>query len=294
MIGKVGVVGAGMMGSEIALVYALGGMSVLLCDQSPERARAAIDRLKDLLAKGIEKGRFTQDSAAQALARLQVCNDLDAYGDRELVVEAVFENAETKGTIFKRLANILPTSSTIATNTSSISITVLSGNLPEERRARFLGTHFFSPVSRMPLVEVIPGMDTSPEVVHEMIEVLTGIGKSPIHVKDVVGFAVNRMLHIFFLEAIRLVEEGVATVEDIDKACKLGLGHPVGPFELMDVTATDLALDVQEILRTNYGERFMPRQLLRSLVLAGYRGRKQGRGWYSYENGKRVPSRSVR
>ena len=294
MIGKVGVVGAGMMGSEIALIYALGGMSVVLSDQSPERAQGAIQRLKDLLDKGIEKGRYTKDSAEQALANIQIRRDLDQYGDRDLVVEAVFENAEIKGAIFKRLADILPPSSIIAMNTSSISITVLSGYLPQERRARFLGTHFFSPVSRMPLVEVIPGMDTAPEVAREMIELLSRIGKSPIHVKDVVGFAVNRILHIFFIEAIRLVEEGVATVEDIDTACKLGLGHPVGPFELMDVTATDLALDVQEILRTNYGERFMPRQLLRSLVQAGYRGKKQGRGWYTYENGKRVPPQSVR
>lgn len=294
MIGKVGVVGAGMMGSEIALVYALGGKSVLLSDEAPERAHAAIGRLKDVLAKGVEKGRYTREQADQAITNIRVCETLDEYADRDLVVEAVFENAEVKGAIFQRLANIVPASAILVTNTSSISITVLSGYLPDDRRGRFLGTHFFSPVSRMPLVEVIPGIDTSPTAVDEMMEVLSEIGKTPIRVKDVVGFAVNRMLHIFFIEAIRLVEEGVATVEDVDTACKLGLGHPVGPFELMDATTNNLGLEVQEILRTNYGDRFMPRQLLRSMVLAGYLGKKHGRGWYSYENGKRVSRKPAR
>jgi 3-hydroxybutyryl-CoA dehydrogenase len=285
---KVGVVGAGMMGAEIALVYALAGHSVKLCDQAPEKVATAIARLKGVLDKGVEKNRYTPEEAARALANLEASESLETYGDRELVVEAVFENAEVKGAIFKRLAAVLPESSVLMTNTSSISITALSGFLPAERRARFLGTHFFSPVSRMPLVEVIPGLDTSPAVTREVMQLMTDIGKSPIHVKDVVGFAVNRMLHIFFIEAIRLVEEGVATVEDVDKACKLGLGHPVGPFELMDVTATDLGLDVQGILQENYGERFMPRQLLKAIVRAGYHGKKAGRGWYSYEDGKRV------
>jgi 3-hydroxybutyryl-CoA dehydrogenase len=183
---------------------------------------------------------------------------------------------------------IAPTAG-LASNTSSISISSLSGALREERRGRFLGTHFFSPVSRMRLVEVIPSMDTDPVFIDQISETLTAIGKTPIRVKDVVGFAVNRLLHALVIESIRLVEEGVCTPADIDAACKLGLGHPIGPFELLDNTANSLSQSVHEILYQAYGERFLPRPLLRQMVEAGYDGRKSGRGWYRYgKDGKRI------
>jgi 3-hydroxybutyryl-CoA dehydrogenase len=285
---KIGVVGAGMMGSEIALVFALGGHDTLLSDRDKAYAEAALARLRGVLEKGVPRGFWSEQQAAEALSRLKVADSLADYADRDLVIEAVFEDEAIKGEIFKQLAEIVRDDCVLASNTSSISISVLGSYLPEARRPRFLGTHFFSPVSRMKLVEVIPGLDTDAVVVQSVSEALTAVGKTPVTVKDVVGFAVNRLLHIFFIEAVRLVEEGVATPEDIDTACKLGLGHPVGPFELMDGVTNSLSLDVQEILHEAYGDRFLPRPLFKQLVKAGYNGRKAGRGWYRYDaSGKR-------
>jgi len=185
--------------------------------------------------------------------------------------------------VFETLDRVVPDQCIIASNTSSISITALSSHLSPQRRSRFVGTHFFSPVSRMKLVEVIPAMDTVERTVEAAIEACTEAGKTAIKVKDVVGFAVNRVLHALVIEAIRLVEEGVATAEDIDLACKLGLGHPIGPFQLLDATQNSLSLQVQGILYDAYGERFKPRPMLKQMVRAGYNGKKVGRGWYKYD-----------
>ena len=209
--------------------------------------------------------------------------------DCDLVIEAVFEDETLKKEVFRRLDSILPAGAGLASNTSSISITTLSAALREARRAHFVGAHFFSPVSRMRLVEVIAGADTDPAFADRVSATLTAIGKAPIRVKDVVGIAVNRLLHALVIESIRLVEEGVCSPSDIDIACKLGLGHPTGPFELMDNTANSWSLSVHEILYKAYGERFLPRPLLRQLVAAGYDGRKAKRGWHRYDNdGKRL------
>jgi 3-hydroxybutyryl-CoA dehydrogenase len=167
----------------------------------------------------------------------------------------------------------------LATNTSTIPISTLASGVSEKRRERFVGTHYFSPVSRMKLVEIVPAFGTSEATVEFVSRLCRHIGKSPIRVKDVAGFAVNRILHAFVIEAIRLVEEGVATPEDIDTACKLGLGHPIGPFELMDVTTSSLCLQVQEILQETYGERFRPRPLLKQRVRAGLVGGRAAPGW---------------
>lgn len=282
-IDKVGVIGAGLMGSEIALVCALAGKNVLLSDVSEQNLTRAIDNLGKILDKGVQRGFYTADQKAPTLARITTTTDLGRYADRDLVIEAVFEDERVKADTFRRLDGICRDDCVIASNTSSISISGLASHLAIERRARFLGTHFFSPVSRMKLVEVIPGLDTAPEVVELTMQVCRDIGKTPIRVKDVVGFAVNRVLHAMVLEAIRLVEEGVATPEDIDLACKLGLGHPIGPFELMDVTQNSLSLQVQGILHEAYGERFQPRPLLKQMVKAGYNGKRAGRGWYRYD-----------
>jgi 3-hydroxybutyryl-CoA dehydrogenase len=271
------------MGSEIALVCALAGKDVLLTDVSEQNLARAIDNLGKILDKGVSRGFYTADQKAPTLARIATTTDLGRYADRDLVIEAVFEDEQVKADTFRKLDGICRDDCVIASNTSSISISVLASHLARKRRARFLGTHFFSPVSRMKLVEVIPGLDTAPEVVDLTIQVCRDIGKTPIRVKDVVGFAVNRLLHAMVLEAIRLVEEDVATPEDIDLACKLGLGHPIGPFELMDVTQNSLSLQVQGILHEAYGERFQPRPLLRQMVKAGYNGKRAGRGWYRYD-----------
>ncbi len=285
----IGVVGAGMMGSEIALVFALAGHPVILSDQNRGVADKALDRLRGVLDRGIGRKFWTTDAAERAIANLHVVEALEDYGDRDLVIEAVFEDETIKRNMFARLDRIVAPSAGLTSNTSSISITSLAAGLSEERRKRFIGTHFFSPVSRMQLVEVIPGLDTDPSYADAVSETLRTIGKTPIRVKDVVGFAINRLLHALVIESIRLVEEGVCTPADIDLGCKLGLGHPIGPFELLDNTTNTLSRDVHDILYKAYGERFLPRPLLRQMVAAGYDGRKAGRGWYLYDkDGKRL------
>ena len=280
---KIGVVGAGMMGSEIALMFALAGYPTLLSDASRDAAERAVARLNDVLDRGLPRGFWTEEAAATARRQLSVAESLDAYADRDFVIEAVFEDETLKRDVFRKLDAILSPTAGLASNTSSISITTLSAAVAEPRRARFIGTHFFSPASRMKLVEIIPAADTDPAFVDAVIKTMVAIGKTPIHVKDVVGFAVNRLLHALVLESIRLVEEGVCSPADIDVACKLGLGHPIGPFELMDNTQNSLSLSVHEILYQAYGERFLPRPLLRQMVAAGYNGRKAGRGWHRYD-----------
>lgn len=286
---RIGVTGAGMMGSEIALMFALSGLPTLLSDQSQGLADRAIERLHGVLDRGLPRGFWSAEAAETARRCLSVAENLEGHADRDFVIEAVFEDEALKREVFKRLDAILSPDAGLASNTSSISITTLSAAVAEPRRRRFIGTHFFSPVSRMRLVEVIPGPDTDPAFADAVLDVMTAIGKSPIRVKDVVGFAVNRLLHALVIESIRLVEEGVCTPADIDAACKLGLGHPIGPFELLDNTQNSLSLSVHEILHKAYGERFLPRPLLRQMVAAGYNGRKAGRGWHRYDtDGKRL------
>jgi 3-hydroxybutyryl-CoA dehydrogenase len=276
---KIGVVGAGLMGAEIALVYALAGHDVLLADQSADLLDRAHARLRDVLDKGIARGFFEAAVADPALARIATTVDLARFSDRDLVIEAVFENEAVKAELWRALDRIAPTAAIFATNTSSIAISTLAAHLAPARRARFIGTHYFSPVSRMKLVEIIPAFDTDEATIAAATRLAAGAGKTPIRVKDVTGFAVNRMLTAFFIEAVRLVEEGVATPEDLDLACRLGLGHPVGPFELMDNVSTSLALEVAEILNRAYGERFHPPALMQQMVKAGRIGRKAGQGW---------------
>jgi len=282
-IDRVGVVGAGLMGSEIALVFALAGRDVLLSDVSEDSLKRALDNLGKVLDKGSQRGFYPAEQKAPTLARIRTTTDLALYADRDLVIEAVFEDEKVKADTFRKLDAICAGACIIATNTSTISISGLAAYVKPARRSHFLGTHFFSPVSRMKLVEVIPGLDTAPEIVEAAMAACKEAGKVPIRVKDVVGFAVNRILHAFMIEAVRLVEEGVATPEEIDLACKLGLGHPVGPFELSDAVTNSLSLQAQEIMHAAYGPRFLPRPLLKQMVQAGYNGKKAGRGWYRYD-----------
>ena len=279
MTGKIGVVGAGLMGAEIALVYALAGYDVLLSDRTEDALKSALDRLAGILDKGAARGLYKEAEKLPALGRIAVTTDLARFADREMVTEAVFEDESVKAEIFQTLDKVCRPDALIASNTSSIAISTLASRLRPERRPHFLGTHYFSPVSRMKLVEIIPAFETSAASVETAMRLCRGAGKTPIRVKDVVGFAVNRVLHAFIIEAIRLVEEGVASPADIDTACRLGLGHPIGPFELMDATTTSLSLQVQEILFEAYGERFRPPALLKQKVKAGYIGKKAGKGW---------------
>jgi len=276
---KIGVGGAGLMGSEIALVFALAGHEVLLADRTEADAAAGIERLVGVLKKAVERGFQTREAADAALKRIRATADLGTFKDCDLVTEAVFEDLAVKSAVLAQLDAACKPDCIIATNTSTIPISTLAGTVSETRRARFIGTHYFSPVSRMRLVEVIPAFGTSDATFEFAQRLCTGAGKTPIRVKDVAGFAVNRVLHAFMIEAVRLVEEGVATPEDIDTACRLGLGHPMGPFELMDATTSSLCLQAQEIMQEAYGERFRPRPLLKQRVRAGFVGGRKARGW---------------
>lgn len=286
VLSRVGVIGAGMMGSEIALVLALSGRQVKLVDTEPARVEAALLTLGRTLEKGVERRFWDGPAAERARANLKAADGLVALADCDLIIEAVFEDEAVKAKVLREIDGKAGAGAIIASNTSSISISVLASYLSPERRPRFLGTHFFSPVSRMKLVEVIPGLDTDAEVLAQVMAVCAEAGKTPIRVKDVAGFAVNRLLHAFLIEATKLIEEEVASPEDIDTACKLGLGHPVGPFELMDIVTNRLTLQVQEVLHDNYGPRFLPSPALRQMVRAGYDGRKTGRGWFRYSGKK--------
>lgn len=282
-IKKIGVVGAGMMGSEIALSFARSGYEVVMSDASEEFAQKGKDRQGVILDKLVAKGRLESTEKDVILSRVKATGEQSKMSDCDLIIEAVLEDLEIKNQVFKNLDQICKAECIFASNTSSIPITLMANAVSPERRKSFLGMHFFSPASVMKLVEVIPSHLCEQEVVNQVKETVATLGKTPVQIKDVAGFAVNRLLNIFFIEAIRLLEEGVATVEDIDTACKLGLGHPVGPFELLDITTLDLNLRIHKVLFDEYGERYRPRPLLKTMVSAGLYGKKSGEGFYKYD-----------
>jgi len=247
-----------------------------------EHIEAAWHRLAEILDKGVARGHF-QPADREALGRIRTTVDLADFADCDLVTEAVFEQEEVKAAVYRRLDALLKPSCIVATNTSTIPISVLASHFDPKRRTNFVGTHYFSPVLRMKLVEVMPGIETSPDAVEAAMQFCREIRKTPIAIKDVPGFAVNRLLHVLMIEAVRLVEEGVASPEDIDTACRLGLGHPMGPFELMDATTSSLCLQAQQIMFEAYGERFRPRPLLKQRVQAGYVGGRGKPGWRATE-----------
>jgi 3-hydroxybutyryl-CoA dehydrogenase len=266
------------MGAEIALVFALAGKTVFLHDREQALIDRGLERLGALIQKAVDSGRYLPE-ARTALDRIVAAPDLGAFAEVDMVTEAIFEDEDVKASLWRRLDELCDPRCIFATNTSTIPISTLASKLSADRRRRFVGTHYFSPVSRMALVEVIAGFETEAEVVDATMAIMTSIGKTPIHVKDVAGFAVNRMLHAFIIEAVRLVEEGVATPEDLDTACRLGLGHPIGPFALMDVVTSSLCVQAQEIMQEAYGERFRPPPLLKQRVRAGLAGGKGRPGW---------------
>jgi 3-hydroxybutyryl-CoA dehydrogenase len=280
---KIGVLGAGMMGAEIALCFARAGYPVIVKDASLELAERGKVRLSGVLDKMISKGKFPPEKKEATLDRIHPTDQYGVLSDVNLVIEAIVEDLDAKKEVFMTLDGICKPDCVFASNTSSIPITRLGANVGSARRGIFLGAHFFSPASVMQLVEVIPGLETSEEAVTFMMDICRKIGKTPVRVKDVTGFVVNRILNAMWIEAMRLLEEGAATAEDIDTACKLGLGHPIGPFALMDLTSNDLNLKVQEILFGAYGERFRPMPDLKQKVYANHLGRKTGRGWFDYQ-----------
>lgn len=274
-----GVVGAGLMGAEIAFIQALAGHRVILLDRDQpalDRAMARLRKIADKIDAADGNG-----SAAQHVASIQTSTEMADLSPCAIITEAVFEDLDVKIALWQQIDSIARQDAMLVTNTSTIPISTLASAVRPERRSRFIGMHYFSPVSRMKLVEVIPAFETDEATVAEATALAVGTGKTPIRVKDVTGFAVNRVLHTFIIEAIRLVEEGVISAEDLDTACKLGLGHPIGPFQLMDAVTSSLCLQAQEIMFDAYGERFRPPPLLKQRVAAGLVGGKGRAGWRS-------------
>lgn len=285
---KIAVIGAGMMGREIAIVYARSGYQVAIVDANMELAQEAKEKQAAILDREIRKERLLSDEKSNILARIIPVSDKHELADYDYITEAIPEIYELKEGLFKELDEICKPETVFLTNTSTFSVTKLSLAVNRERKSKFLGTHFFSPASVMELVEVIPGHLCEDEVVEDVMKLMRNIGKEAIKVKDTTGFVVNRIYHAIMVESLRLLEEGVATVEDIDKACKFGMGHPVGPFELYDNTSLDLNLLVQTELFENYGERFRPQNILKKKVNAGQLGRKVGEGFYVWEGNKKT------
>ena len=283
MIKKVGVVGAGMMGAEIALCFARAGMETILSDVSLEVAQKGKEKQAAVLDKSIKKGKLDAALKEGILSKVTPTGDINDMANCDIIIEAVLENLKIKQDIFRELDGICKESTILASNTSSISITKLAAAVGDKRKAQFVGTHFNSPASVMKLVEVIPALLTEDETVEKTIALLNDIEKVPVKVKDVVGFGLNRLFHCFYLEACRLIEEGVCTPEDVDKICKYGLGHPMGICSLLDITSHDLNQSVDQILFEAYGERFRPSPVIQRMVDSGRLGRKTGAGFFEYD-----------
>ncbi len=273
------VLGAGTMGHGIAQIAALAGYDVRLTDVSEEALESAIGRVKAQLDKGVELGKVEPQVRDAALGRLRATSDAaEAVAGAEIVVEAVPEVLELKQEILASAAEIVKPDALLATNTSSLSITAIAEAVPGQERV--VGMHFFNPVHIMALVEIVRGDRTAPDAVERAREAAERMGKTPIVVVDSPGFASSRLGIALGLEAIRMVEAGVASAEDIDRAMELGYRHPMGPLRLTDLVGLDVRLEIARYLQRELGDRFRPPELLEQMVEDGKLGKKSGRGFY--------------
>ena len=283
MIRQIAVIGTGTMGRGIAYLAALAGYDTVIHDIDQGALDAAKAAVESTLRKGVEKGKVSESAAKEAASRVQVANDLEpAVRAADLIIEAVPESFDLKKDLFAQADLFCSVETILASNTSSISITQLAANV--ERRDRFVGLHFFNPPHAMKLVEIVRGERTSDETIEQMREVASKMGKEAIVVRDSPGFATSRLGVAIGLEAIRMLEEGVASAEDIDRAMELGYNHPMGPLRLTDLVGLDVRLGIAEYLAATLGERFQPPQLLRDKVAAGKLGRKTGEGFYRWDD----------
>jgi 3-hydroxybutyryl-CoA dehydrogenase len=284
MVQTIAVIGAGIMGRGIAYVAALGGFRTLLQDASSEALEKALSEISALLEKGVVTGKVAGDAAAGAHKRLSAVRSLeDAGRGADLVVEAVPEKIELKLAIFGTLDRVAPKHAILASNTSSLSITEMAA--ATGRPKHVVGMHFFNPVHRMKLLEVVRGLETSDETIATAQAVGEQMGKESVVVRESPGFVTSRDNAMIGNEAFYMLQEGVASASDIDKALKLGLNHPMGPFELVDLVGLDTRLAILKFLHRTLGEKFRPCPLMEQYVAAGRLGRKAGRGVYDYTKG---------
>ncbi len=287
-IKKVFVVGAGLMGGGITQISATAGYQVTMRDIAQEPLDKAMKEIERSLGKFASKGKITEEQAKQAIKNITTTTEMSAAADADLVVEAVFEKIELKQDVFKQLDEVCKPECILASNTSAISITSIASVTKHPENV--VGTHFFSPVPMMQLCEVIRGLQTSDETVAAVLDFAKAIGKETVVVqKDVAGFIANRVGLAMSCVAIKLVEAGVATPEDIDKTMKLGFGHRMGPLETSDMTGIDILMNAMKaIYNETQDERYAPPEIMQRMVAAGLLGRKTGKGWYDYSTGEQV------
>ncbi len=280
---KIGIIGSGAMGSGIAQVAAQSGNDVVLCDTRTEALDKSKAGLSQTLIKLVEKGKLTQEAATQLDNRIQYSIDLKEMAGCDLIIEAIVENLEVKKTLFANLEAIVSEQCILASNTSSLSITAIASSC--QKPERVLGIHFFNPAPLMPLVEIIPALQTSIELPEKIKVLLESWNKVPVMAKDTPGFIVNRVARPFYGEALRIFEEGIADIATIDAAMK-DLGFKMGPFELMDLIGNDVNYAVTESVFSAmyFDQRYRPSITQKRMTEAGWLGRKSGRGYYGYNN----------
>lgn len=286
------VIGAGFMGSGIAQVMAASGYEVVLHDIADEFVKKGMTTVEKNLKSNVQKGKLTESEKEAIVKRITTTTSLALAKDCDLLIEAVIEKKQDKMDLFRQLDGFCPPGVVFATNTSSIPITELA--TATRRPDKFVGMHFFSPVPVMKLVEIIRGLKTSDATAQVIKELTERIGKVGVLVKDGPGFLVNRINMALRNEVYNCLAEGVASIEDIDKALKFGLGHPMGPFELQDFVGLDIGLAVAETLWDNFKDpKWRPALSLRKLVASGDLGRKSGKGWYDYTSGEKKPRTDI-
>lgn len=282
-IRTVGIVGCGLMGSGIAQVTATAGLPTTVVEASQELCDRGLSNLSKRLERLVEKGSLPAEQKAAIQGRLRGTTEKAQLSNCDLVIEAIIENLEEKIKLWRSLDGIVKPEAILASNTSSVSITQMM--MAVRRPERFLGMHFFNPVPVMELVEVVKTLVTDPQVYETAVEFTRQLGKTPVRTADRPGFIVNRLLVPYLLDAIHALEEGVGSIPDIDRSMKLGCGHPMGPFVLMDFVGLDTTYYIANILFEEFREaRFAPPGLLKRLVTAGWLGRKSGRGFYDYSD----------